>query len=156
MENMSFIAADEEFQFDGSPYMFEPEYTDEELQDMESRQREEQLEEANPMARTRMDDEMLGNRLATSFPEKGQKWPEFSFKVFTESPPEMLTLQTLQIRCCLRCAFPYRRIFLRHNIIDTLAVLPDKGFKVNYQISPNTLISTDINTDKTADCCFVD
>ncbi len=53
MENMSFVAADEEFQFDGSPYIFEPEYTDEELQDMERRQREEQLEEANLMASTR-------------------------------------------------------------------------------------------------------
>ena len=39
MESRSFVQSDEEFDLDGSAYTFEPEYTDEKLQDMERRQR---------------------------------------------------------------------------------------------------------------------
>ena len=39
MESRSFVQSDEEFELDGSAYMFEPEYTDKELHDMERRQR---------------------------------------------------------------------------------------------------------------------
>ena len=51
MASRSFIESDEEdLEFDGNSHMFDPEYTDEELEDMERRQREEQLQEATLMA----------------------------------------------------------------------------------------------------------
>ena len=51
MASRSFVESDEEeFEFDGNSHMFDPEYTDEELEDMERRQREEQLQEATLMA----------------------------------------------------------------------------------------------------------
>ena len=54
MASRSFIESDEEdLEFDGNSHTFEPEYTDEELEDMERRQREEQSQKATPMARTR-------------------------------------------------------------------------------------------------------
>ncbi len=43
-ENMSWLPDDLEFQFDGRPYLYEPEYTDEQLQDLEERERREREE----------------------------------------------------------------------------------------------------------------
>ncbi len=43
-----------------------------------------------------------------------------------------------------------------HNIIGTLSVSADIGFKIDFQISASTPMSADIITNKITGCCFLD